>query len=63
MTSGKYLLSDALFNDGSIELTISGILTDCGDNSTVYQALKLENLDFIKDIQNFTNISRVGQSL
>ena len=61
ITGGDYFLSRNLFSNGSIPLTVSGILLNCSDNSTVYQALKLENLDFIREIQNFSNITEVRE--
>ena len=53
-------MSKFILQNGSIPLTVSGILLACGNgNTTVYNALKLEQAEFIQEIQNFTNISQV----
>nr|XP_054765627.1 prominin-1-A-like [Lytechinus pictus] len=57
--SEGYYLGDLVFQDSSIPLTASGILTECGNGSTAYTAFKLDalydfgnltqQLDFLED--------------
>lgn len=59
MFGGRYILSQFILQNGSIPLTVSGILVSCSQGNTVYDALKLNQSSYFQLIQNFTNISQV----
>lgn len=54
VVGGEYILSSLVYGDGSIPLTVSGILNNCSENATVYVALQLEN---IIDLDQLTNVT------
>ena len=60
VVGGEYVLSSVAYGNGSIPLTVSGILNNCSDNATVYVALQLDN---ILDLNELTNINEVYISL
>uniref|UniRef100_A0ABM0MQ15 Uncharacterized protein LOC102804422 n=1 Tax=Saccoglossus kowalevskii TaxID=10224 RepID=A0ABM0MQ15_SACKO len=58
--SEGYFLGDLVFQNSSIELTMTGVLKDCGDNKTPYKALKLDNLNLLDqylDFEQYLNAS------
>ncbi|XP_071827808.1 prominin-1-A-like isoform X2 [Apostichopus japonicus] len=50
-----YFLGDLLFQNSSIDITVTGLLNACENNKGIYTAFKLENLI---DIAQFTNIGQ-----
>ena len=56
VVGGEYVLSSLVYGNGSIPLTVSGILSNCSDNATIYVALQV---DSVIDLDQLTDIAEV----
>ncbi|XP_074641468.1 prominin-1-like isoform X2 [Tubulanus polymorphus] len=57
-----YILSDTLFSNGSIPMTVSGILKDCKAGKAAYPTLKLNNFVDINSVLDYKkNVDITGQ--
>ena len=56
VVGGEYVLSSVLYGNGSINLTFSGILNNCMQNSSVYSAFQIERA---LDLDQLTNVTEV----
>lgn len=50
---GDYILAQKLLSDGSVPLTISGVLGDCSKNNAPWDILKMDHLYNLSDVLNY----------